>query len=102
MFTELLLPTLRLAPSVTPTDVGIHAFTCENKDVDGGPPLAMTVARRSRWVNDNAGWHKIAQADRCGSLEQPDRLEISSGAVGRPMIHPRHPREGALQILVLP
>jgi hypothetical protein len=32
-------------------------FTCENKGMDGEPTLAMTVARRCRWVNINAGWY---------------------------------------------
>jgi hypothetical protein len=32
-------------------------FASGNKGMDGEPALAMTVARRCRWVNINADWY---------------------------------------------
>jgi hypothetical protein len=34
-------------------------FTSGNKGMDGEPALAMTVARRCRWVNIKGDWYKV-------------------------------------------
>jgi hypothetical protein len=40
-----------------PTQVGIHVFPAViSKDVDGGPPPAMTITTNRR-VNDFGGWY---------------------------------------------
>jgi hypothetical protein len=39
------------------TEIGTHALTSGNKRMDGEPALAMTVARRCRWVNLKGDWY---------------------------------------------
>ena len=54
-----------------PTQVGIHVFPAViSKDVDGGPPPAMTITTNRR-VNDFGGWYDIAPAEPAGSIALP-------------------------------
>ncbi|WP_158932320.1 hypothetical protein [Acidisphaera sp. S103] len=51
-----------------PMQIGIHAFTCENKDMDGGPSPTMTVARRCRKINISGYRYELAAS---GALRRP-------------------------------